>query len=65
MKISGTTTIPGAPPERVYQLLQDPEVLAKCMPGCDQLIKTGENEYQMRMKLSVCRPLACVVRAML
>jgi len=53
MKISGTATIPDAPPERVYELLQDPAVLAQCIPGCDQLVKTGDNEYQMRMKLLI------------
>jgi len=53
MKISGTAAIPGAAPERVYELLQDPAVLAQCMPGCDQLVKTGENQYEMRMKLLI------------
>jgi carbon monoxide dehydrogenase subunit G len=53
MKISGTASIPGAAPERVYELLQDPSVLAKCMPGCDELVRTGENEYEMRMKLMI------------
>lgn len=53
MKVSGTATIPGAPPERVYELLQDPAVLAQCIPGCDQLVKSGENEYEMRMKLLI------------
>jgi len=52
MKVSGTYAIP-AEPERVYALLQDPDVLARCMPGCDQLVKTGEDEYEMRMKLLI------------
>jgi carbon monoxide dehydrogenase subunit G len=53
MKISGTWTVPGAEPERVYGLLQDPDVLAQCMPGCDRLVKTGDDEYEMRMKLLI------------
>lgn len=52
MKIAGSYALP-ATPERVYNLLQDPDVLAKCMPGCDKMIKTGEGEYQMRMKMLI------------
>jgi uncharacterized protein len=52
MKISGTYKL-GAPPQRVYDLLQDPDVLARCTPGCDKLVKTGEGEYDMRMKLLI------------
>jgi carbon monoxide dehydrogenase subunit G len=50
MKVSGAYTIP-APRERAYALLQDPAVLAKCMPGCESLDKIGEDEYAMRMKM--------------
>ena len=42
MKISGSHSLP-LPQERAYQLLQDPEVLAKSMPGCEALEKIGEN----------------------
>ena len=52
MKISGSSAIP-FPPERAYQLLQDPAVLAKCMPGADKLEKIGPDEYEMKMKLSI------------
>jgi len=50
VKISGTYYLP-LPPERAYQLLQDPEVLAKAMPGCERLEKIAENEYRMKMKV--------------
>jgi carbon monoxide dehydrogenase subunit G len=50
MKLTGSYTLP-APQERVYALLLDPAVLARCMPGCEALDKTGENEYAMRMKM--------------
>jgi len=50
MKVSGSHTVP-APRERVYALLHDPIVLAKCMPGCEALDKISENEYAMRMKM--------------
>lgn len=50
MKLSGAYTIP-VPQERAYTLLQDPAVLAKCMPGCDSLERLAENEYHMKMKM--------------
>ena len=52
MKISGSYTIPAAR-ERAYQLLQDPAVLAKCMPGTDHLDKVADNEYEMKMKMAI------------
>lgn len=52
MKIGGSYTIPVAQ-ARAYLLLQDPEVLAKCMPGCDQLSRVGEDEYEMKMKMVI------------
>jgi carbon monoxide dehydrogenase subunit G len=52
MKISGAHVL-ALPQERAYQLLQDPEVLARCMPGCEALVRIGENEYQMKMKMAL------------
>lgn len=52
MKISGSHTVP-ATRERTYQLLQDPVVLAKCMPGTDELHKIAEDEYEMKMKMVI------------
>lgn len=52
MKLAGTYKL-NIPPERAYAMLQDPEVLAKCMPGADGLEKIGEDEYTMRMKLLI------------
>jgi carbon monoxide dehydrogenase subunit G len=50
VKIAGTCTVPAAQ-ERAYALLQDPGVLARCMPGCEGLDRIGDNEYAMRMKM--------------
>ena len=50
MKVSGSYLVPVSQ-ERAYTLLQDPEVLARCMPGTEALIKVGEAEYEMKMKL--------------
>ena len=52
MKLEGSYVVPAAR-ERAYQLLQDPEVLAKCMPGTDHLDKVAEDEYEMKMKMMI------------
>ena len=52
MKISGSHTLPVAP-EYAYQLLQDPEVLAQCMPGTDHLTKVGPEAYEMKMMMVI------------
>jgi uncharacterized protein len=52
LRISGSYSVP-ASRERTYQLLQDPAVLAKCMPGTDHLDKIAEDEYEMKMKMAI------------
>lgn len=52
MKLSGNCTVP-IDRERAYQLMQDPAVLARCMPGCDHLSLIGPDEYEMRMKMVI------------
>ena len=52
MKISGSYTLAvGA--ERAYQALQDPTLLAQCMPGCESLDLVGPNKYAMKMKMAL------------
>ena len=52
MKLSGSYLVP-TPQERAYQLLQDPVILAKCMPGTDHLDKIADDEYEMKMKMMI------------
>ena len=52
MKLSGAYTVP-MDRERAYQLLQDPVMLARAMPGCDHLARTAPDEYDMRMKMVI------------
>ena len=52
MKISGSYVLPIAP-ERAYQILQDPAILAQAMPGCESLEKIGPDEYAMKMKMAL------------
>ncbi len=50
MRISGSYTLP-VTPERAYQILQDPTILAQAMPGCESLEQIGPDEYRMKMKV--------------
>lgn len=50
MKISGHHVVP-AVQERAFGLLQDPRILAQCMPGCEGLDLVAPDTYKMRMKM--------------
>jgi carbon monoxide dehydrogenase subunit G len=52
LKIAGSYTLP-VPAEQAYPMLQDPEVLARAIPGCEGLEKIAEDEYRMKMKMAV------------
>jgi carbon monoxide dehydrogenase subunit G len=52
MRISGAHTM-AVSPERAFALLQNPEVLARAMSGCESLERVGDNEYAMRMKVAL------------
>ena len=49
MKIEGTQEV-SAPRERVFQALLDPEVLQRCIPGCEKLEQTGDNAYAVTLE---------------
>jgi carbon monoxide dehydrogenase subunit G len=52
VKLEGTHQL-DAPRERVYQSLVNPEVLQRCIPGCERLERTGENTYTTTMRAGV------------
>jgi carbon monoxide dehydrogenase subunit G len=52
MKIEGTHPI-NAARARVYQSLIDPEVLHRCIPGCERLEKTGDDAYSVTIRTGV------------
>ncbi|MCM3880222.1 MAG: carbon monoxide dehydrogenase subunit G [Vicinamibacterales bacterium] len=52
MILSGTFTFNG-PRATVFELLQDPAVLAKALPGTKMLTKTAEDHYEGAMKVSI------------
>ena len=45
MDMTGERRI-GAPRERVWTALNDPDVLRACIPGCESLTKVSDNELQ-------------------
>lgn len=52
MKVSGEYTF-GGTQELVWDVLQDPAVLASVLPGCEKLELVGENEYEGALKIKV------------
>lgn len=52
MEISGLYTF-GAPPERVWDLLMQPEVIGACIPGCETLEPEGEDRYHARLTVAL------------
>ena len=52
MQLSGEYTI-DAPPERVYELMLNPDTLMACLPGCERLDLIGEDEYTATMTIGV------------
>jgi uncharacterized protein len=52
VKIEGTHKI-DAPRDRVFAALIDPDILQKCIPGCDQMVKTGENQFSAKLTAGV------------
>jgi hypothetical protein len=52
VKISGSYQLPFAR-ERAYQIMQDPAILARAIPGCEGLEKIGPDEYRMKMKMAL------------
>ena len=52
MKLEGTHQLEAAR-ERVYQSLVNPEVLQRCIPGCERLERTGENAFSATIRTGV------------
>lgn len=52
MDFTGRYVIP-APPETVWQGLNDPAVLKVCIPGCEQIEKTSPTDFVATAKLKI------------
>lgn len=52
MIVEGTYPLPGTPAV-IWDLLMDPEVLAKAMPGTKQLVRTAADRYEGIMRIGI------------
>lgn len=52
MKVTGSATL-HAPVEKVWEALNDPAVLVRTIPGCQQLEETGPDAYRMTITAGV------------
>jgi len=52
MTMTGDVTLPADRP-KVWALLNDPEVLKACIPGCESLEKTGDNGFAAVVKTKI------------
>ncbi|MCF6321555.1 MAG: carbon monoxide dehydrogenase subunit G [Rhizobiaceae bacterium] len=52
MEISGEYIIP-AGRELVWELLNDPEILKQCIPGCEEITQKSEDEFSAKVVLKI------------
>ena len=52
MTMTGSVTLP-ADRETVWAALNDPEVLKRCIPGCQELDRTGDDGFAATAKVSI------------
>lgn len=52
MELTGDMQI-AAPRDKVWDALNDPDILARCIPGCEALEVTGPNEKKARVMVKV------------
>lgn len=52
MNLNGEREIP-ADLETTWNALNDPETLKACVPGCESMQQTGDNEYEAAMKFKI------------
>lgn len=52
MELNDEITI-NAPMARVYEALNDPDILQQCIPGCEELIKHSDTELEAKVVLKV------------
>ena len=52
MKVAGSYDFNAEPP-KVWAVLTDPKVLVKCIPGCEHLEPTGEDDYEAVVNIGI------------
>lgn len=53
MIVEGSNLIRSVPPERVFEALADPAVLARVVPGCRELVDRGDGVYDLTIEAGV------------
>lgn len=52
MKIAGTVSV-AAPRQKVWDALNDPDILSKSIPGCEKLDRVGEDEFSITQTVGI------------
>jgi uncharacterized protein len=52
MDIFGSYTF-NAPPDRVWDLLMNPDAISSCIPGCDRFEPDGEDRYKVTLTVAL------------
>lgn len=52
MELQDEITI-SAPRDKVYAALNDPDILKRCIPGCEELIKHSDTELEAKVLLKI------------
>jgi carbon monoxide dehydrogenase subunit G len=52
VKVAGNYLLPGTP-QQVWVLLNDPQRLARCLPGCERLEPDGPDRYKVAIKFAL------------
>src|SRR2546428_14079010 len=52
MKFSATYSVP-APRDKVFALITDPQVLQRCIAGCEKMERTSEDNYDAHLKIGI------------
>lgn len=52
MKLSDEVIIP-VPRQKVWEALNDPEVLRQCIPGCEEIVKNSDTEMEARVTVKM------------
>lgn len=52
IELAGERTVAAAQ-QTLWQLLNDPQILMRCIPGCNTVEVVGEDRYEMGLKLQV------------
>ena len=52
MKVTGRYTLK-APPQQVWDTITNPDKIRGCLPGCDRMELTGDNQYSATLSVGV------------